>query len=63
MDTSDKRENETWAQWAARRHDEAHGPSCTCVANPGRRVSKMPLPEALRTLDTVPEGKRVEQRD
>jgi hypothetical protein len=59
MDTSDKRGDETWPQWAARRHDEAHGPSCNCLASPGRRAGKIPLPPALRTLDTVPEGRRV----
>ncbi len=59
MDTSDKRGDETWPQWAARKHDEAHGPACDCPANPGRRGRRMPLPPALRTLDTVPEGRRV----
>jgi hypothetical protein len=45
MDTSDKRGDETWPQWAARKHDEAHGPSCECPGNPGRRVRGVPLPE------------------
>ena len=57
---SDKRADETWPQWAARKHDEAHGPACDCPGNPGRRARRMPLPPALRTLDTVPEGQRVE---
>jgi hypothetical protein len=60
MDTSDKRADETWPQWAARKHDEKHGPLCDCPGNPGRLASRMPLPAAVRTLDTVPEGQRVE---
>jgi hypothetical protein len=63
VDTSDKRADETWPQWAARKHDEKHGPLCDCPGNPGRRVSRMPLPAAPRTLDTVPEGQRVEQAE
>jgi hypothetical protein len=57
----ERRDGESLQEYAQRLHDERHGPSCTCLGNPGlRRGRQELLPEPFRSLDTVPEGKRVE---
>jgi hypothetical protein len=63
MDTSDKRESESWSEYWQRKHDERHGPACDipgCMfgraAQPGRIEL---LPESLRVPEQVPDGKRL----